>query len=145
MNKAEKAAANRLYRARKAIKAGRKPGVTGRPPTGHKPRRNHHAKDRSEEYRKRNAKEAAAREYIPAEMNHPIMDAAQKACEGHIKPDRRTVYNDGLYEEAMMSAALAIIEGTDPEEAVVAVIKRERSFGYHQAPLLTDNILENPT
>lgn len=135
MTRAARNAANRLWRARKAEREGRQPGVNGRPATGQKPR-DHHSKDRSEEYRKRNAKEAKAREYTPAEMSHPIMDAAARACEGHIKPDMRTVYNDGLYEEALMSAALAIIEGTSPEEAVKATLKYERDFGYHQAPLL---------
>lgn len=69
------------------------------------------------------------------ETQHPLMDEAASVTQRHIKPDRRTYYLDPLYEECLMEAALALVEGSDPDVAVVATLRRERLIRSKQAPL----------
>jgi len=67
---------------------------------------------------------------------HPVMDQAQAVTRRYIRPDRRTHYHDPLYEEVLMTTALAIIEGHDPEQAAVDVLRRERTYRARHLPML---------
>lgn len=116
-----------------AVEAGRVPGTTGRPATGRVDTTRRRGNVPAQRARARERRDGTNGTMV---TDHAIMDAAAAACVGHIKPDRRTHYNDMLYEECLMEAALAILVGADPEGAVVATLRSERSRGYHQAPLL---------
>lgn len=137
LSREAKAEANRRYRARKAIAAGREPGRTGRPPTGRKTPKCHG--DRRAQYRRRMERQRMhAGDNGWVETKHPLMDEAAAVAKRYAKPDHRTHYIDPLYEEALMTAALALIEGSDPHEAVKACVKTERSNRAVEAPILVD-------
>jgi len=102
--------------------------------------------DRSEEYRRRAAREREQRTLeaslvVPPLSGHPIIARAHEAVlQVGLRPSRMAVYLDPLYEEAVMSAALAVISGDDPVEAARATIRAERSWRYRTAPLIPELI-----
>ena len=65
---------------------------------------------------------------------HPIMDEAAIVAGRYVHPDRRTLYTDAIYEEALMTAALAILEDADPHQAVRDVVKAERLWRWYAQP-----------
>lgn len=72
------------------------------------------------------------------ETSHPLLDAATAIVVRYVRPDRRTVLFDPLYEDAVMTAVLAILEGADPAEATSCFLRAERSRRYREAPLLEE-------
>lgn len=139
MDRAAKTEWQRRKRAAAALAAGRKPHKTGRPSTGRKAPKCHG--DRAgQKMRARTRSLQANGDNGWAESKHPIMDAATAVALRHIKPDRRTYYLDPLYDEAVMAAALAILDGSDPDAAVAATLRAERDHRYHTAPLMDEMI-----
>lgn len=69
------------------------------------------------------------------ESGHPVMDQAARVAARYVHPDMRSLYTDALYEEALMTAALAILEEQDPHEAVREVLHRERLWRWRTRPL----------
>lgn len=129
-----KAAYERARRARKALEAGRVPGKTGRPATGRKAPKSHGDR-RGQRLRARQREQQQNGDNGWTESKHPLMDEAAAITQRHIKPDRRTHYLDPLYEEALMTAALALLDGRDADQAVVSCLKTERNHRYHTIPL----------
>jgi hypothetical protein len=64
------------------------------------------------------------------------MDAAAAVALRYVRPDRRAHCLDPLYEDALMTAALAILEGADPDAAVRVVVSREREHRHRTCTML---------
>lgn len=142
-NKEAKRAADRAYRARKAIAAGREPGKTGRPKLIGPPKPKHlNRGDRTEEYKKSwaktsevNAKEREALEYAlnwPYTQNHTIARAVEIATE-FVRPDNRDKVQDGKWEDMVCEVTLALVEDRDPYEAARTFKKYLNDYQYHCA------------
>lgn len=125
MDRAAKTAWQRERRALAALAAGRVPHRTGRPPTG---RSGAHGRGdvagQRARSRERERRRAGDNGWTP--QGHPIMDAALAVALRYARPDRRDAYHDPLFEDALMTAALAIIEGTDPDAEVRRFVTWER-------------------
>ncbi len=92
--------------------------------------------DRAGQYQRRRERLRVRRaEHGWVESNHPILDDATLATQNHIRPDRRTHYLDPLYEDCLMSAVLAILEGSDPHEAIKSTLHAERGHRARSLPL----------
>lgn len=123
----------RKYRARNPeYRAREKARMAARVNKSHGDRQAQNARRRERYHRER------GNNGPPATQAHPIMDQAAQVAQAYVKPDRRTHYLDPLYEEALMTAALAILAGDDPHAATQAVVRAERNHRAHQAPLLED-------
>jgi hypothetical protein len=85
--------------------------------------------NRATEYANRNTKRASrAAPPIPLlHSGHPLFDRA-RAIVGPRRTSLTTLY-DPLYDDLIAVATLAILEGTDPKEAVRIYGARERAFG----------------
>lgn len=162
----DKNAANRRWRAKKAIEAGREPGRTGRPPSSNGSRKRTTEQRRAERQRAAHRKQVEAnireskRKYAAERRKtHPLTGEArerqlarqrawrekhaeeQKALQAWnqrrrrsmayveeaeevvasvgVKPDGRSLYDDGLYDDALGAATLALMEN-------IRLHKRER-------------------
>lgn len=105
--------------------------------------------DRSAEYRARRDRERAKRE-AQAELdrqaaNHPILTAAREVAASVVRPDRRTLYVDPLYEDAVSVAAEALWSHRGQpraqdvaRDAVASFVRSERAYRAMSAPLLDD-------
>ncbi len=67
--------------------------------------------------------------------SHPILDAARAVAARHVRPDRRSAVYSPTYEDAVSTAAVALVEHHDPEAAVSAYMRAENAWAYHTAPL----------
>lgn len=93
--------------------------------------------DRAGQYRRRRERLAQANgDHGAVLTSHPIMDQAAVVAMRYVRPDRRTLYTDALYEEALMTAALAILEGADPHQAVRDVVHAERLWRWRTTELV---------
>ena len=95
--------------------------------------------DRAGQYARRRARLLVANaDHGTPSSAHPIMDAAELVTLRHIRPDRRSLLVDPLYEDALMTAALALCEGEDADEAVRCLLRAERALRWRSAPFLED-------
>lgn len=88
-------------------------------------RRRHGRGDRSAEYAKRASRAIPS---IPGlHLGHDLFDRARRI----VGPRKSTLVSlhDPLYDDLVSEAALALIEGRDPSDAVRAYGARERAFG----------------
>lgn len=134
MSGAAKVAYERERRARLAIAAGREPHRTGRPRTG---RRAPHGRGDvlAQRARRRERERVRSGDAGWTPQGHPVIDAAYAVALRYARPDRRSLYLDPLFEEALMTAALAIIEGSDPDAAARSVVASERDHRHRTCPL----------
>jgi hypothetical protein len=90
--------------------------------------------DRTAEYAKR-ASRAVSLEPLPSlHQGHPLFDAA-RAIVGRRGSSLVTLY-DPLPDDPMSEAVLALLEGSDPREAVRRYRATELSWGRITAPLI---------
>ena len=118
--KRKKAEANRRYRAKKALAAGREPGKNGRPKRHGppKPRKFTSKGNRKAQYRRKRERVAIANaDNGWVDSKHPIMDEATRIADSLVKRDYRRSVAEDLWDDLVCEAALALIEGTDPVEA----------------------------
>lgn len=107
--------------------------------------------DRSAEYRARRAKERAARAAqaaLDAEASeHPTLTAARVVAESVVRPDRRSVVVDPLYEDAVAVAAETLwrfryrsraVREAAAIRHVTEYVRSERRWRLAVAPLLDD-------
>lgn len=139
MSRAAKTEWQRRKRAEAALAAGRTPHRSGRPATGRTGPKCHG--DRVGQRQRRREREIQGRgDNGWALTSHPIMEQAWSVALSHARPDRRTHYHDDLFEEVLMTVALAILEGADPHEAARTTARQERARRRAHAPLFTENI-----
>ena len=131
LSKEAKAKANREYRARKALAAGREPGKTGRPKLIGPPKPKHLNRDRTGDYRRqrdRRREQAMYRDATNGEpidpMTVPIYAQAVEVANSLTKQDQRTSVAEDLWDDLVCEAALAICEGSDPYEMAKAFKSR---------------------
>ena len=94
-------------------------------------RRHYGREDRSAEYALR--LKPASPPMPPLHVGHYLFELARR-----IVGPRRTslvVLHDPLYDDLLSEATLALIEGRDPKEAVLAYGARERSYGRVTCPI----------
>lgn len=127
LSKEAKAKANREYRARKALAAGRTPGVTGRPKLIGPPKPHNLNRDRTQDYKRQRERRAEAAMYRDATNGHPVdpmtvpvYAQAKAVADSLSKQDGRTSVAEDLWDDLLCEAALAICEGNDPYEAAKA-------------------------
>ncbi|MFO7531824.1 MAG: hypothetical protein R6W93_05145 [Candidatus Limnocylindrales bacterium] len=97
--------------------------------------------DRSAEYARQRERRALARrlqagENGSTETTHALLEAAQSAALGHVRPDRRSAFFRPTYEDAVSEAIVAIVAGEDPVPAVRRYLSAERAWLSRTAPLL---------
>jgi hypothetical protein len=134
VDKKKKAEANRRYRAKKALAAGREPGKNGRPKSygPPKPRRFKGHGDRKAQYKRRRERVTIANaDHGWVDSKHPIMDEAMAVANSLVKRDYRDKVAEDLWDDLVCEAALAIIEGDDPHEAAKAYKRYYNDFKYH--------------
>jgi hypothetical protein len=134
-SRAERTAANRRWRHRRALAAGRVPGRTGRPPTGRKAPKCK-GDVRSQRARARERLRQRHGDNGWTETSHPIMDEAMDVASRYAKPDRGVLIFDDLWEEAMCVAALAICAGDDPDKETAAFVKDQRQWRQRVCQIL---------
>jgi hypothetical protein len=120
--------ANPEYRAREAERSRRRRLAGGRG-------------DRTAEFARQRVRRAEQRRHRAGdngwtEQAHPILDAAHTVALVHVRPDRRSLLTRPTYEDAVSEAAVALVAGTDPDEAVRGYLRADRSWLMHTAPLL---------
>ena len=119
LSKAAKAEANRRYRAKKALAAGREPGKNGRPKLigPPKPSKFKSKGNRKAQYQRRRQRITVANaDNGWVDKKHPIMDEAIAIADSLVKRDYRKEVAEDLWDDLVCEAALAIIEGNDPIE-----------------------------
>ncbi len=97
--------------------------------------------DRSNEYVRQRERRAEQRTVRNADngstlTSHPILEAARSLAAKRVKPDCRSSTYRPTYEDAVGEAALAIVAGADPSEAVDGYLSDEQQWAHHTAPLL---------
>lgn len=73
------------------------------------------------------------------------MNMAAAIADRWVRRDRRHAVHDARYEEAVSIAALAVVGGDDPDEAVMAYLKAERSWAWWNRTGDPDRSLEKAT
>jgi hypothetical protein len=121
-------AAHPEYRAREAARSRRRERVRG---------------DRSAEYARQRERRAEQRRRRDGEDGwteqlHPILDEARVIALHHVRPDRRSVLMRPTFDDAVSEAALALLVGDDPTDAVQRYLRSERDWQWRTAPLLEE-------
>jgi hypothetical protein len=96
--------------------------------------------DRRAEYRKQTERRRRLRLREIAENgwvidHHPLLEQAKAIASSLTSPDRRSVAYEPRWEEAVSVAALALVEGADPEHAVKEHLHWESQWRYRVCPL----------
>jgi hypothetical protein len=119
-------AAHPEYRAREAARSRQRERVRG---------------DRSAEYARQRARRTEQRQVRSAdngwtEQAHPVLSEARDIASRQVRPDRRSVLMRPTFDDAVSEAALALLAGDDPTEAVQRYLRSERDWRWRTAPLL---------
>jgi hypothetical protein len=67
--------------------------------------------------------------------HHPLLEQAKEVASSLTTRDRGVVIYEPRWEEAVSVAALALVEGEDPELAVKKHLHRESEWRYRTCPL----------
>ena len=98
--------------------------------------------DRSEEYKRRNAKEREQRKRASGDngrlLESKLVQKAKELATSKRQPDRRAALHDPIHEDLVGVALLALCEGKDPGEAMNVWLKSEYAHRYHTAPLVQE-------
>jgi hypothetical protein len=102
--------------------------------------------NRATEYRNRSEKRQRANgnNGPAANLTHPVIEQARGLVSLYAKPDGRTLYDDTVYDDAVMETVVAILEGADPEGAAYAAVREAREHAHHLAPLLDEGLTNGP-
>lgn len=72
-------------------------------------------------------------------IDHPLLDEAAAIASRHVKPDRRSLIGDTLWEDAVSVAVVALVEGHPAVDDVVReFIRKERAWRIKAMPLLLE-------
>ncbi len=69
-------------------------------------------------------------------LGHSLLDEAIVIATRHIRPDRRAVLMDPLFDDVVGAVVVAILAGTDPDAAARAARLEEHRHRWHQVPLV---------